>query len=107
VLPSPERRVIAGYFEACHVYDTAVMARFGTAACNPRTDGVIESFAIAGQQGDEVTLAARVRPLDGSAVQDATLRVTLARQDGRLMVAAFTRLPASQTSPAASSAPPN
>jgi hypothetical protein len=106
VVPSPERQLLQNFFAACQVYDTTAMARLGTAACNPRADGVVEQFEVLSRTGDEVVIAARVRPLGGSAASQS-LRVRLARQDGRLVVAGITRLPASQTLPATSSAPLN
>jgi hypothetical protein len=107
VVPSAERQLLMNFFAACEVYDAVAMARFGTAACNPRTDGVVESFDIVDSSDAEVTIAASVRPLGGDP-QDQVLRLGLARnEDGRLVVSALTRLPASRTSPAASSVPPN
>jgi hypothetical protein len=113
--PSPDRQLLIDFFQACRVYDTTVLARLATAPCNPRTDGVVEDFDIVdarevdGQssaRAREVTLNARVRPLGGPPGPE-TLTVRLEQVDGRWMVAAVTRLPASRTSPAASSAPPN
>jgi hypothetical protein len=111
--PSPDRQLLIDFFRACSVYDTTVLARLATAPCNPRTDGVVQDFDIvtaqeAGGQGRarEVTLNARVRQLGGSPAPER-LTVRLEQVDGRWMVAAVTRLPASQTSPAASSARPN
>ena len=106
VVPSAERQLLMNFFAACEVYDTVAMARFGTAACNPRTDGVVESFDIVESADTEVTIAARVRPL-GDQPRDRMLRIGLARNaEGRLVVSAITPLPASRTSPAAFSAPP-
>ncbi len=113
--PSPDRQLLLDFFQACRAYDTTVLARLATASCNPRTDGVVQDFDIVraeevGGQGlaraREVTLNARVRPLGGSPAPE-TLTVRLEQVNGRWMVAAVTRLPASRTSPAASSAPPN
>jgi hypothetical protein len=107
VVPSADRQLLMHFFAACEVYDTVVMARFGTAPCNPRTDGVVESFDIVERSDTEVMIAARVRQLGGES-RDQRIRIGLARNDeGRLTVSAITRLPASRTLPAASSAPPN
>ena len=107
VVPSAERQLLMNFFAACEIYDTVAMARVATAACNPRTDGVVESFDIVERSDTEVTIAARVRPL-GDEPQDRMLRIGLARnREGRLVVNGITRLPASRTSPAASSALPN
>ena len=107
IVPSAERKLLMSFFAACEIYDTVAMARFGPAACNPRTDGVVEDFDIVESDGDSVTITARVRALEGG-LEDRTLRIGLSRDDeGRLGVSAITRLPASRTSPAASSAPPN
>lgn len=106
VVPSPERQLLRDFFSACRAYDTTAMARFGTAPCNPRTDGVVEDFEIVDRGSTDVTIAARVRPL-GGAPADQMFRVSLERKDGRLVVSGLTRLPASQISPEASSAPLN
>ena len=114
VWPSPERQLLLDFFHACRIYDTTVLARLATAACNPRTDGVVQDFEIVNVEhvggGSEVarvvTLDARVRPLGGSPAPQR-LAVRLQQVDGRWMVAAITPLPASRTSPAASSALPN
>jgi hypothetical protein len=112
--PSPERQLLLDYFHACRVYDTTVLARLATAPCNPQTDGVVQDFDIVSVEQVSsgpgavrvVTLDARVRPLGGSpAPQRLTAR--LQQMDGRWVVAAITPLPASRTSPAASSALPN
>jgi hypothetical protein len=61
---------------------------------------------MAGDAARVVTLDARVRPLGGVAVRQR-LTARLQQVDGRWTVAAITLLPASRTSPAASSALPN
>ena len=113
--PSPDRQLLLDFFQACRAFDTTVLARLATAPCNPATDGVVQEFNIArveevtgpeGARARELTLDALVRPLGGSAAPQA-MTVRLEQVEGRWMVSAFTRLPASQTSPAASSARPN
>ena len=115
VWPSPERQLLLNFFHACRVYDTTVLARLATIPCNPQSDGVVQDFQIvtvedlggAADGGSRaVTLDARIRPLGGSP-ETRRLAVTLMQVDGRWMVAGVRRLPASQTSPAASSAPPS
>ena len=112
--PSPERQLLLSFFEACRVYDTTVLARFSTGSCNPDTDGVVQDFTLTGvedvdgQPGGRaklVTIDAHVRPLGGSPTA-RTLTIRLEEIDGRWMVAQVTPLPASRTSPAASSALP-
>jgi hypothetical protein len=108
--PSPERQLLLDFFQACRVYDTTVLARLGTAPCNPQADGVVQDFEMinvddAGAGAKVVTIDAQVRPLGGSPAP-RRLTVRLEQLDGRWMVAGVTPLPASQTSPAASSAPP-
>lgn len=114
VWPSPERQLLLEFFQACQVYDTAVLARLATVPCNPRVDGVVQDFEIVsvrdadGSNGApvrDVTINARVRPLGGTPVQ-RMLSVKLSEVEGRWMVAGVTPPPASQTSPAASSALP-
>jgi hypothetical protein len=113
--PSPDRQLLLDFFQACRVYDTTVLARLATASCNPAADGVVQEFdilrvgaggAASGGRAREITIDARLRPLGGAPVRQQ-LTVTLEEVEGRWMVAAVTRLPASRTSPAASSAPPN
>jgi hypothetical protein len=112
--PSPERQLLLDFFRACRIYDTTVLARLATAQCNPRVDGVVQDFEIVSvRDGDsgigapvrDVTIDARLRPLGGPAAPQ-TLTVRLQEVQGRWMVVSVTPLPASQTSPAASSAPP-
>ena len=113
--PSPERQLLIDFFQACRVYDRAVLARLATVPCNPRTDGVIQDFDIVsvGQEraandaseGRDVTIRARVRSFDGPTVQQV-MTLSLERRDGRWLVAGIIRPPASQTSPAASSGRP-
>jgi hypothetical protein len=113
--PSPDRQLLLDFFQACRVYDTTVISRLATVPCNPVTDGIVQDFDIiraeeAGATSDararEITLDAAVRPPGGSPVRQQ-LSVRLEQVEGRWMVAAITRLPASRTSPAASSARPN
>jgi hypothetical protein len=113
--PSPDRQLLIDFFQACRVYDTTVLARLATTSCNPAADGVVQDFEMlrteeastaSGVSAREITLEARVRPLGGSPVRQAMI-ARLERVDGRWMVAAVTRLPASRTLPAASSARPN
>jgi hypothetical protein len=112
--PSPERQLLLDFFHACQVYDTTVLARLATVSCNPRVDGVVQDFEIVsvrdagggiGVPVRDVTINARVRPLGGVPAAQM-LSVTLSEVEGRWMVAGVTPLPASQISPAASSAPP-
>jgi hypothetical protein len=108
--PSPERQLLLDFFQACRVYDTTVLARLGTAPCNPQADGVVQGFDMidvddASDGAKIVTIDAHVRPLGGSPTP-RRMTVSLEQVEGRWMVASFTPLPASQTSPAASSAPP-
>jgi hypothetical protein len=112
--PSPERELLLDFFQACQVYDTTVLARLATVSCNPRVDGVVQDFEIVSVRDAEswigapvrdVTINARVRPLGGLPAPQM-LSVKLYEVEGRWMVAGVTPLPASQTSPAASSAPP-
>jgi hypothetical protein len=91
-----------------------VLARLATVSCNPSVDGVVQDFDIVSVRDAEswigapvrdVTINARVRPLGGVPAPQM-LSVKLFEVKGRWMVAGVTPLPASQTSPAASSAPP-
>ena len=113
--PSPERQLLLNFFQACRIYDTTVLARVATASCNPQTDGVVQDFDMISVENRrapaparptrDVTIRARVRPLGGP-VAERTIAVTLEQIEGRWMVTTLTPPPASQTSPAASSARP-
>jgi hypothetical protein len=112
--PSPERQFLLDFFAACRAYDTTILARMATVPCNPRTDGVVQAFEIVGvdeepagvtRQARDVRIAAWIRPFGGSPAEQS-LTVRLEEIGGRWMVTRITPLPASRTSPAASSAPP-
>lgn len=110
VWPSPERQLLLDFFQACRVYDTTVLARLSTVACNPKTDGVVQEFDIVqidrAAAATQVTIHARVRSFGGQ-VSERNVTLSLERRDGRWMVTGLTPPPASQTSPAASSGRPN
>ena len=114
VWPSPERQLLANFFQACRVYDRTTMARMATVSCNPRTDGVVQDFDIAGvedrqaeggRRARDVTIHARVRRVEGQTIV-RTVTATLEQIEGHWMVTGLTPSPVSQTSPAASSARP-
>ena len=109
VWPSPERQLLLDFFQACRVYDTTVLARLATVSCNPKTDGVVQEFEVVSvdraPDARNVTIRARVRSLQGQ-VSEQAISVAMGRHDGRWMVTGLTPPPASQTSPAASSALP-
>jgi hypothetical protein len=110
VWPSPERQLLLDFFQACRVYDTTVLARLSTVACNPKTDGVVQEFDIVridrAAAATQVTIRAQVRSFGGQ-VSERNVTLSLERRDGRWMVTGLTPPPASQTSPAASSVRPN
>ena len=107
--PSPERQLLLDFFQACRVYDTTVLARLATVPCNPRTDGVVQGFEMVridqAPDARQVTIRARVRLFDGQS-SEREITASLERREGRWVVTGLTPPPASQTSPAASSAPP-
>ena len=107
--PSPERQLLLDFFQACRVYDTTVLARLATVPCNPRTDGVVQVFEMVridqAPDARQVTIRARVRLFDGQS-SEREITASLERREGRWVVTGLTPPPASQTSPAASSAPP-
>jgi hypothetical protein len=109
VWPSPERQLLLDFFQACRVYDTTVLAQLATVSCNPRTDGVVQEFEIVSvdraPDARNLTIRALVRSFQGQA-SEQTISVMMGRHDGRWMVTGLTPPPASQTSPAASSALP-
>jgi hypothetical protein len=99
------------FFHACRLYDLTVLERLSTVPCNPKLDGVVQAFDIDAVKrlsptSRNVSIQAAVRMFDGSSF-DRAMTLTLAEQDGRWMVTGIMPPPASQTSPAASSAPPN
>ena len=111
VWPSPERQLLLDFFHACRLYDVTVLERLSTVPCNPRTDGVVDQFDLVDVEPltpseRRVSIHAQVRMFDGSLASHA-MTITLARREQRWMVTAITPPLASQTSPAASSAPPN
>jgi hypothetical protein len=111
VWPSPERQFLIDFFQACRLYDTVILARLSTVSCNPKTDGIVEAFELVNVERDgdaarRVTIRARVRRWEGG-VSNQAMTVGLERRDRRWMVTTLTPPPASQTSPAASSVPPN
>ena len=110
VWPSAERQLLLDFFQACRVYDTTVLARLSTVACNPKTDGVVQEFDIAridrAAAATQVTIHAQVRSFGGQ-VSERNVTLSLERREGRWMVTGLTTPPASQTSPAASSGRPN
>jgi hypothetical protein len=109
VWPSPERQLLLDFFQACRVYDTTVLARLATVSCNPKTDGVVQQFDVVSvdraPDARNVTIRALVRSFQGQ-VSERTIAVSIGRHDGRWMVTGLMPPPASQTSPAASSALP-
>ncbi len=110
VWPSAERQLLLDFFQACRVYDTTVLARLSTVACNPKTDGVVQEFDVVridrAADATRVTIHAQVRSFGGQ-VSERNVTLSLERRDGRWMVTELTPPPASQTSPAASSVRPN
>jgi hypothetical protein len=109
VWPSPERQLLLDFFQACRVYDTTVLARMATTACSPATLGVVDGFEMVRvvNEGNrkEVTIDARLHTLAGEG-REGPFVVELEDVDGRWLVTNLTPPPASQTSPATSSAPP-
>ena len=108
VWPIPERQLLLDFFQACRVYDTTVLARLATVPCDPSADGVVQEFEMVSVDraagARKVTIRALVRSFEGQ-VSERTIAVAMAQRDGRWMVTGLTPPPASQTSPAASSAP--
>jgi hypothetical protein len=101
VLPAPgcgvlsvEEQVLTDFFHASRLRDTTMAARVSTVEFNPRTDGTVEHFDVvrteigrgAGPDTRHVTVAARVRPPEGT-LEDRTIMATLQRgADGRWRV---------------------
>jgi hypothetical protein len=116
-VPSSDEQVLLRFFRASRLYDVAAIEKVALVAFNPVTDGIVQDFVVAGVKASEatreVTIDAQVRRAAGvvagfSRPLTVTERlvVTMERRDGRWLITGITRPPASQTSPAASSAPP-
>lgn len=87
---SPEGQLLTEFFEASRVFDVSVMSRLSAHPLNPRTDGIVDSFEIAGvdrsdSQTERVTVAARVRSFNGQ-VDSRQFVFTLTRRDGRWFI---------------------
>jgi hypothetical protein len=88
---SPEEQLLGDFFEASRLHDTTMVAKIATVTFNPRTDGIVQEFAVrdvaeeAGDQVRNVTVVADVRMPDGRMAR-RTLRVTMARRQGRLFI---------------------
>ena len=86
---SPEEQLLTDFFEASRLYDTTVMARLSAMPFNPRTDGIVDSFAVerldrVGERS-RVTVAAQLRSFDGR-IAPRQLVFTLTRRDGRWFI---------------------
>ena len=93
---SIEEQILADFFRAARLRDTTMMARVSAVDFNPRTDGIVDRFEIAGTHAGAtkdarvLVLDARVRRLDGSS-DDRRLTVTLQRgPDGRWRIVELT-----------------
>lgn len=118
--PSPEHQVLTNFFRASRLRDTTILAGTAAVIFEPRSDGVVQQFAVTdsgterrlddGTISKAVTIRAQVRTPEGQVVA-RMLVVTMQRgagaQPDRWFIIGVTPPPASQTSPAASSAPPN
>ena len=87
---SPEEQLLTDYFEASRLHDTSAIARLSARPFNPRTDGIVDAFAIervdrAEGAREQVTVTARVRQFDGR-VDSRRLVFMLTRRDGRWFV---------------------
>jgi hypothetical protein len=104
-----EEQLLQRFFDASRLYDMAAVEKVATVAFNPRIDGVVEEFTVAGveETGDRRVADVDVMVRRGGRLADERLRVTISRRGGRWLITDVRRLPASQTAPAASSAPPN
>ena len=86
---SPEEQLLTRYFEASRLHDTTQVATMSSVTFNPRTEGVVDEFAI-----DEVEdlgetkrlrVHAVVRPPEGGLVP-RMLQVTLQRKGDRWFI---------------------
>ena len=102
-----EEQLLTSFFRLARLRDNTALANIASVGFNPRTDGTVERFQIVSigpEQGlsKQVTVDAQVRTPDGQTVP-RTIVFTFETREGRWMI---TRLRVSQTSRAASSAPP-
>lgn len=94
----PDEQVLTKFFEQSRIYDTTRLASLATVVFDPRTDGVVERFAVVSRGADEpvspqgrrrqVTLSAVVRS-PGGQVQRTDLMMTLEERDGAWKVVGF------------------
>lgn len=86
---SPEEQVLTRFFQASRLHDTTAVASLSDVAFNPRTEGVVREFDVVDVQrrgaSAVVIVEARIAAPDGPEFQ-RTLRVTLQRREGRLIV---------------------
>ena len=104
-----EEQLLRRFFEASRLYDMAAVEKVATVVFNPVSDGIVQDFRVAGvvESGDRRVAAVDVRVRRRQVITEERLQVTIERRAGRWLITGVTRPPASQTAPAASSAPPN
>ena len=105
---SVEDQLLTRFFEAGRLYDRVAMDKVATIEWNPASAGIVRRYEVTAvdRENDSrraVTVAADVQLPDGSMAGRGYAAVIERRGDRWLI----TQLRALQTSPAASSAPPN
>ena len=91
---SPEEQLLADYYQAARLHDTAALTRIASADFTPRTMGIVRDFEVVsveplrtddGREARMVTVAAQVRRPDGE-TGPQTLQITIRLADGRWRV---------------------
>lgn len=108
---SVEEQTLLRFFVSARTLDSTVIRKYATIGFNPRTEGIVQTFTVTAvgpvsQDRKEVTLEAVVLDPQGATVR-RTLVATFSRIEGRWLVTGLRQTPASRTSRATSSAPPN
>ena len=86
---SPEEQLLTRDFEASRLHDTTMVASMSSVTFNPRTEGVVDEFAIDDVEDlgetKHLTVHAIVRPPEGG-FAPRRLQVTLQRRDDRWFI---------------------
>jgi hypothetical protein len=86
---SQEEQLLTRFFETARLHDTTVLAKYATVTFNPRTQGVVQEFAVEkvdeGDASKRVLVRAQVRGPDGETATKMLL-VTMQRVEGRWLI---------------------
>jgi hypothetical protein len=117
--PTPaEQQILTSFFRASRLRDRTVLADIAAVTFEPRADGVVQRFEVVdfgeerrldgGAAAKEVTIDAEVRtPANQVVARRLVVAMQRRPEERRWFITGITPPPASRTSPAASSVPPN